>query len=360
MKIAVPCCSALVLALATHPLAAQLTRVVPANLAQRSGTRSASVFAQDSGRYQQLIEGQEFCRITATLREIAFRRDALPFSYNGRQLTSVTLRIGHSNRNAATMSDTFAANWAVPLQVVFKSSLQLPPALYTAAAVYPFNIVIKFTRPFVYIRPVGALLFEIEMPGSVQFAMYFADAAAHPTSGRVSAFGTGGKFSTGEQHYMMIPEELSIGHTDTVLLNGLRGNYPTLAILGASNRSYGQLNLPFDLTPLGAPGNHVYVSLDVLLPVPLQFFDHWYAYIPLSIPPDRQLAGKQLYFQLVSADPRANALGLVWSKALDLFIAPYYPVQAVFALDPNQAKGDYQYWRRPAGLVVRLGGYQFN
>jgi len=140
-------------------------------------------------------------------------------------------------------------------------------------------------------------------------------------------------------------------------------NYPTLAVFGASHTRFGALPLPFDLTSFGAPGNHLYVSIEAAFPIVLSGGNNYYAgAVDVTIPLDPRLGGQTFYFQLVSVDSNANALGLVWSAGLYATIAPHIPFEAVYSQDPKATRGAYyeaSNLGNRGGLVVRLGGSLF-
>jgi hypothetical protein len=84
---------------------------------------------------------------------------------------------------------------------------------------------------------------------------------------------------------------------------------PALTLLGLSDAFWNGVTLPFDLTPVGASGCRLLASIDMQLPVVLTDASGE-ATIALSVPNDPALVDQALYFQTITFDSRANALGL--------------------------------------------------
>ncbi len=96
--------------------------------------------------------------------------------------------------------------------------------------------------------------------------------------------------------------------------NGLGGTFAFL-ILGTSNTSWGGIPLPFDLTPLGAPGNYVRCSHDLVFTTTLSGTGPGKGYAGLSWTVPTVAKGLSLYYQWYMIDAKANTLGLVVSNA---------------------------------------------
>ena len=104
----------------------------------------------------------------------------------------------------------------------------------------------------------------------------------------------------------------TIGQSTSILIeSGVPSGNAFLAI-GGSDTNWGALALPVDLTPIGAAGCFLRVSLDVTLATPLDV--NGQASLPLSIPANAGLVGLPFYNQWLVLDPAANALQLVFSN----------------------------------------------
>ena len=84
-------------------------------------------------------------------------------------------------------------------------------------------------------------------------------------------------------------------------------------LLGFSDTKWGSLKLPFDLTPLGAPGCHLNVSMAHATPAPISPVTKAGA-IKLPIPGDPSLLGGSFYHQFLVQDGKANHLGFTLSN----------------------------------------------
>jgi hypothetical protein len=88
-------------------------------------------------------------------------------------------------------------------------------------------------------------------------------------------------------------------------------------ILGFSKKTWNSAPLPLDLTSLGAPGCKLAASLQIMLPSgSLNGMAAW----TIPIPNDPMLIGAVAYFQGLSVDASANALGLTLSNAVEAYL----------------------------------------
>lgn len=106
--------------------------------------------------------------------------------------------------------------------------------------------------------------------------------------------------------------EPRVGGSFRVVLGGARANASATLLTGASDRTWGGVALPFDLTPFGAPGCAVLASGEIDLGVRADAGGA--ASAVLTVPNLRDLVGGRVYNQFVVVDPRANGLGLAFSN----------------------------------------------
>lgn len=93
---------------------------------------------------------------------------------------------------------------------------------------------------------------------------------------------------------------------------------PCLLVVGFSDTTWAGNPLPFSLDALGAPGCHVYTSLDVTVPFPNNVGRG--VVLPLPIPSLSGAASARAFLQGIHLDPAANDLGVVVSDALALTV----------------------------------------
>lgn len=160
-----------------------------------------------------------------------------------------------------------------------------------------------------------------------------------PDKSPVRRFGTGGKDSTGWQPRVVFDGCPIVGSSFAVGGNsGIALQAPPLVFLGFSNQTWGPIPLPLDLKPLGADGNTLYTGLESGLVVIPQVASLpstqdagrrvWGPFprngkggrVMIALPNDSSLRGQKLYWQSIVIDPRANALGVALSDAIEATI----------------------------------------
>ena len=152
-----------------------------------------------------------------------------------------------------------------------------------------------------------------------------------------------------------IQSEVAVAHMPTLP--------PAFVMYGLSKSRYGGVKLPFDLGPLGAPGNTLYVSPDLMLPVVLRrasFGFYLIGQTSLPVPNVQSLVGVVLYGQGVAAHPASNQLGFVSSAAVEMRIGKYVPpvTRSLYAIDSSAAAGKFGYGSGydVGGPILQLSG----
>lgn len=348
---------ALLAASAAGMAAAQATKIVPPSAAKGDANTATPYFSgYGSGRVQQVVDGAAIATTGAALLEVRLRADgARPGALAGRSFARLDLTVGYTSRLPGTLSTRWAANRTGPQTVVLSGPYNLPAQ---AAGSRPFNIPFKFKTPFAYLRSKGNLLLEWVVPGRPSKTLYFFDAhQATGSGGSVRFFGTGGLLS-GTTRYALTAQASTL-QRGGVLSAGVQVKPPrafsATMLVGVSNRRFGAFLLPFSLASLGAPGNFLNVSPDVLVPFSISGAIGRGG-IRASIPDNPWLAGKTVYVQAVIADRAANALGMVFSVggALGIGAGSGSPVQMVAHYDSTAQSG--LLLRRTTGIVLMLVG----
>ena len=342
----------------TASLTAQQTKVVPAAAAKRDGNKSTPYFAGFSaGRVQQITMGSSLCQKTAVLSEVALRHDAASKGViSGMDFAKLIFSVGYASKTPATMSSKFATNRSASgLVLVYQGRYSLPKQ---PLGLRPFNIPFKFPNAFVYTRSKGDLLMEWEIPALARRVDYFFDAErSSGFQGSSKVYGAGGAFKSGDAYRITCNDVMSLlpGGSVKVMVWGLKKAYPAWLVTGFSDKKYGALGLPFHLSGLGAPGNYLNASLDLLTPLPLKFGKVGYeGRSVLPVPNDLTLFGIQVYSQPIYADPASNSLGLVFGHGLSMqFISGGQEQQLLAHQDYKRPLG---YLGNGDGLVIRFTG----
>ncbi|MEZ5989120.1 MAG: hypothetical protein R3F30_08355 [Planctomycetota bacterium] len=354
MRTFLPIAAALV---AVAPLAAQssTTRVVPAEVATTNGSSSSPYFSgYGAGIAQQVIASWGFCKTNALINQVDLRPTLSTTAVPSRSFTNVKFYVGYALTTPDTMSTTFASNRGTVTKYL-DAAYTLPAQLANSQ---PFNIPFKLSSPFVYLANKGDLLLEWEVPGTATKSNYFFDAHVATTSvGGVDVFGTAGGFSVPSSYSVDCPSPSTLvpGGSIVFQADAVPSNNGSLAFLGFSRTNYGPLTLPFDLTPLGAAGNWLNVSIDLTLPLPLSAAKNGYTgSVKLPIPADNTLPGLHVFMQGVFADAKANKFGLVFSQGVDMGLVSGKQVQQlVGTYDAKNTTGSLYSGQ---GTVVQLSG----
>ncbi|PIE23460.1 MAG: hypothetical protein CSA62_07530 [Planctomycetota bacterium] len=341
------------LALASF-LPAQQTKVIPAAAASSDGsTLSVYPTGYGGGRVQQIILNTAVGRSVAMLRELRWRIDARNAIVAAKRFPNMSLWISETSVSPSKMSSSFASNRSGQPTLAFKGTLNAP----AQTGVPSFNIVWKLSRPFFYKVAKGHLLLEWELPQKAYKPNYFIDAhKSNSSPGSFVSFGKSGKFSANESY--IVKSDLSKmlpGGTMEFQASGLSKQYPGLVCYGFSRTKHGPLNLPFDMTPLGAPGNWLYVSMDLFLPFTWSSgAGGMVASAGLWIPKVTGLDGLTVYAQGLFLDAKANAFGMVTSPGVAMRMPISGMVTSMLgSYDYQAARGSLSLGK---GIVTQLVG----
>jgi len=335
---------------------AQTTKVVPAAAATSDGSSSTPYFSgYGSGRAQQVILGKKLAPNTALIREVALRADGSNLqTVPGRSFTNLKFYLGVTDKSPSTMSTTFASNRTSVYKLMFSGAMNLPAQNATTR---PFNIRWKLSAPYLYRAADGNLLLEWEVPGQPTKSNYFLDTHADSaTPGQFKAYGPAGKFAASESYTVTCPNPagLAPGGKAEFMTASFKKNYPAIVAWGFSDKFYGPLPLPFDLTTLGAPGNALNCSIDLALPLVMQAGrGGWEARSALPIPYHPWFNGFQIFAQAIFVDQPSNALGLVFSQGLQLTVSEDSAGTLLGHYDSTSATG---YLTTRQGLVIEFTG----
>ncbi|MCA8971055.1 MAG: hypothetical protein KDC95_14785 [Planctomycetes bacterium] len=340
------------------PSMAQNKRVIPDSAGREGSTATPTLFSQDAGRIQQVLDGNAVMNTVARLTSVNLRLDGTVMTaVASRTLSGFKLTLGTTSATPTTMSTTFATNRTGTQTLVFDGNLVLPAQTATSR---PFNIKIPFNKVSIYAydKTQGNLLVEMEAPGTAKADFgYMIDAHDQSTTrGFYTDYGTPGKLSTGEYARILVQDDFNLrpGRTFTMSVSALRQNYPTVAFLGFSGTTWGSLPLPLPLDGLGATGNVLEMSPDFALPVSLiQSGQTYVGSLRLTIP--STAFDLRLYSQWMFFDAAANNFGAAFSPGLAVWVqSTSQPTQYVTNKDPTAATGSLS--NSGEGLVIELEG----
>jgi len=299
------------------PCRAQTAQVIPAGLEKAEGSSFSSVpSGRAPCRAQFLYAGRALPQGPWTVREIRIRRDGThPSTFEGHDYPTLLWMSNLALDPAAGYSGIFAENRGKDFTLVMgEKKIHYPPLGKPAKAPAPFSIRFVLDKPFTYTGK--ALLFEFLVPKAGKASRrWYADAQVYPWKGAPPGgtrtysgkgcpadfynYGTKPSFGLGLVHY---------GHS-----RARREGLPALDLVGRSSSRWGSSALPFDLSPLGAPGCFLYVSPDAFRTGRTTAS----GYIRFDwgfVPNDPALEGGTYFEQQFVLDPSFNALGLRASR----------------------------------------------
>jgi hypothetical protein len=103
-----------------------------------------------------------------------------------------------------------------------------------------------------------------------------------------------------------------LGSSYTVNVASTASGAPVLLAIGVSDKLFGGLTLPFDLTPLGAPGCSLLCSLDLFAASSIGGSGQ--ANFTVPIPNNNALIGLQYFHQALLVSSVSNQLGFAFSN----------------------------------------------
>ena len=317
--------------------------VTPPAYAKAFGpTLSNSLIGGSNQRYQQLIPASTLpTSFTAT--GIAFRQDDSYVFADAELWVEMELRLGPSTKTSSTLGSTFASNFSSsPTLVLKKRRISLPVLRKPNFAPSHWAVRIPFDKNYVYKRKTGVnLLFEGTKTANsdpTNAATYSLDAWFDPTlkSGSVlvsgNLMGNSGILVKG---YGMVLGFLgprrrqaspileaqgltTIDRRTTITLSqGLENSVAGL-IFGFSKQKLGNINLPFELSTLGAKGCFALTSIQHVHAMPIDKTGRAEAW--LQFPLYRSMIGATLYTQCLVLDSKANSMGMVFSNGQALTV----------------------------------------
>jgi hypothetical protein len=170
------------------------------------------------------------------------------------------------------------------------------------------------TRINYYWRPQNATTWNGTPTSFTQAWTFRVDTTQCPPSAAYSMYGAGCK-GTGPGNgipalsHTGLPQ---LGKSFTVDLNNARATAAALLVLGFSDKLWAALPLPFDLTPIGAPGCKLLASGETMGGLVTSATGT--AKMTFLIPNISALGGLMLFNQFIVSDPTVNTLQVVLSN----------------------------------------------
>ncbi len=321
--------------LSVHALGAQV--VVPASHTTSEGSTATNVpFGRSTAmRCQIAYDGVLFPR-AGGIDAIALRVDGGLTA--AQKPVELELRASTLPFPLLSIQGGFTTNTGADVQTVFARRIVSLPALTSGTTPNPFHCTIPFDAAFPFDPARGPLLLDFlvhgQPPGAYTLdATYVCDSPTEfygppgcgPQSGPVlSAVAATRQVMWGETLVLQVRDARPFA------LSGL--------FLGSIEQGqWGGLTLPFELSPVGAPG--CWLSIDVLASVYRTADITGSASFTFGLPARPQLLGSYLRFQGLAGEASANALGIITSQGAKVRVCGWERVARVWASGVSATDG---------------------
>jgi hypothetical protein len=264
-------------------------------------------------------------------------------AFAARMLPAVQIGIGNTTTSGMAMVSTFATNVPADNTVVFPTGpINLPASnpVGVMAESRAETMVFMFTTPKIVTGPNLFVEFTFSDP-VLASVVYWSDALdnrATILNGHNAHRGQGGcgVMGPGTATRLRAPSSASgngLGTTTTFSLSNATVNSPYLFFVGAElEKPYGQ-TAPFDLAPFGAPGCPLWNTADITLNGTTTASGT--ASIPVPIPNNPALSGKEVGIQMLVLSPGYNPAGVTTSNGIGAWLGARYPLTSGWVVASN-------------------------
>jgi len=321
----------------TASIPAQSPQVVPQAFAAKEGTGVTNLpFGRAVPLRVQMVYGHGMFSGARTILGVGFRPE---LGHAGAAKTvDLQVHAGTLPGQVTAIRGEFALNRGSDFAEVFKRKKLSLPAFTTTTKLPTFQIQIPFDNGFAYDPSKGSLLLETvvhDQPrGSYQLDATYLCQSPLAKVGVPGCGPSGGKAlgldSETPQVMWGRPANLRVLHA--------RPQAMTILLIGSKvSGTWNGINLPLELTAVGAPGCHL--AVDILAAPRVVADQNGVATYSFVLPSQPQLLGVRVHVQGVAQDVKANALGLVSSQAARLQVCGWESVSRVFANGTSSTVG---------------------
>lgn len=354
----------LFVAVAAATLRGQSAVVLPAAAANAEGiSLDGGSFGSIAFRTQIVVDAAAIAPGGAFLTGIRFRADRTVGPQAAATVPNVTVAIGPTSVAVGAMSSTYANNVSVPTTMVFQGTLNLPAQGADHFGPRSFDVDVPFNQTFLYVAGQGNLLIDIVGNNQPCFGLcnpvYWLDVAG--VGGTTSSLGLAGVMANGDVPFASVlanggtdPLQLTIGNTFEFVTTLAWSAPPAVSVFATT-----PLAGPVDLTPLGAPGNTLWVDPAVMVPLSWSTGFGSRAVVPLTVPSLPSLIGVSLWHQSAVLDPAANALGIVTSNATETRVGDGAEIPVMQMCEGGDPAATDGFVADGYSLVLRLDGTFF-
>lgn len=307
--------------------------VLPTGTATQFGNGAAASPLSGGGlHYQQLLVLSSGPK--RTIQGLGFRPDEATGSPG--LYAHLTIRVGYTDKLPSTLVPTYSSNWKAPPKEVFRDWVRFPARIRANKDVGLFRPVLLFNQTWTLDPALGNLLIEFETGAAYRPAYHQLDGVTGRPNDIAFVFGprsrSQGAVGVGSGYVVKLIDQTTAGERpqlyadqipfagDPVYLVSSHGRLSSPAVLfaGQSRTRWGNVALPLDLAPFGAPGCKLLCAPDWMRPMALDAAG--YAEVRLDLPPVPEIVGLELFYQAMVLDPPTNRAGLVLTNGLRLLV----------------------------------------
>ncbi len=331
--------TALILSLAGPAGAQTPTHISPVAAVSGLGNSNNNIpFSWTPTAYQQVHSASSFANSTPTLVTRMRLRMGAGFANRPSATIDVELYMASSPNDSNAATGNFANNvTGTEVNVLTRKMVTLPNVPDNSWAVPPF----PFDAPFPYLA--GHVSWRAIVWGNSNGnAIFTYPLDAWWNLGASALSGAGCRSANGTNTATHTATIWSPGSTPFVFTGNsyvVAGGLPAILTIGTSATSWGGIPLPFDMTPLGAPGCFIRNSIFTTFGGVTQANASGSAVINVPLPADPSLEGAVFHSQFLFIESGANALGVFASGGLTNTIGRDHGMTRIYAAGNPMATG---------------------
>ena len=295
------------------------------------------------------------------ISSLAFRRDGLKAQSFTAFILNFSLIISSSRRDAFHPDPRFANNHGKDkTTVISRAVLNFPGSSKPKKPPAPFQYILPFPKNFFFYKGTGSLCWELRVHSSISTQNNFMDFVVPPKHWSVGKMIGSGCKAFGQSKPPFHEDRIYIHSFNPFRLAFvshcyyLAKNQACLFWVATTNKKFGNISLPWDLSFMGGKGCHLYVPPQVALISMTdsngEYNKNWrpIGYLPFF----PGYVGLKLYTQMYSFAPGTPGLPLAFSNGYEMTIPSYPSVCEIVSVGSDHAV--FGTVRPLTGMVTRL------
>jgi hypothetical protein len=328
---------ALALALSAGAFAQTKIATCPPACASRDGNSLYSIaFSYDSIRFFQLIGSVDHgLKLGAKVFAVSVRRDAADVTQYAARSAPYEVYMSNTTRLGSGATAVLQANHGTPRMLVMKKkTINFPLSPKPSVSPAPWGPTFNLDVPFLVLNMNSICVEFVALGPNNPQSPWMVDREWPATTGKGTSPKISGSTSCGQAGTLEVDVgTLFPGANIWYRVDGISpASYhglPAFGVVATSKTQWGPLNLPFDLSPLGATGCKLYVGpwlflmtgkVTVPAPTAMHNIDLF-----LPTPSDPNLLGAKFYGQAGVVNLSANPLGIELTQGEECNMATNMP-----------------------------------